>query len=52
MSIYLHYLHHEMGSGIIEIYRCYLQDPKTTLYWLMRQDIEVDLDNSRHKSTG
>ena len=53
MSIYLHYLHHEMGLGIGEIHCCYPQYPKTTLYyWHMKQDIEADLDNSRHKNSG
>ena len=28
MSIYLHYLHHKMGLGTAEIYRCYPQYPK------------------------
>ena len=47
MSIRLHYLHHEMESGIAEIHRCYPQYPKTTLYyWHIKQDTEVDLENS------
>ena len=52
MSIRLHYLHHEMESGIAEIHRCYPQYPKTTLYWHMKQETEVDLDNIRHKNLG
>ena len=53
MSIHFYYLHHEMGSGIAEIHRCYPQYPKTTLYyWHMKQGIEVDLENSHHKNSG
>ena len=53
MSIYLHYLHHEIGLGVGEIHCCYPQYPKTALYyWHVKQDIEADLDNSRHKNSG
>ena len=52
MSIYLHYLHHKMGLGTAEIYRCYPQYPKTTLYWHMKQDAEVDVEDSCHKNSG
>ena len=52
MSIYLRYLHNEMGLGIAEIHRRYPQYPKTILYWHMKQDVEVDVDDSRHKNPG
>ena len=39
-----------MGSGIAEIHSYYPQYSKTTLYWHMKQDIEVDLDSSRHRN--
>ena len=53
MSIHFHYLHHEMESGIAEIHCCFPRYPKTTLYyWHMKQDIEADLENSRHKIWG
>ena len=52
MSVYLRCLDHEMGLGMTEIYRRYPQYPKTTLYWHMKQDVQVDVDDSHHKNPG
>lgn len=46
LSIYLCYLHHEIGLGIAEIYRHYLQYSKTTLYQHMKQEVWADVDES------
>ena len=51
LSIYLRYLHHEMGLGIVEIHRRYPQYPKTCLYRHMKQELEVDEGDSQHKSS-
>ena len=52
MLIYLRYLHQEMVLDIAEIHRRYPQYPKTTLYWHMKQDVKVDVDNSPTKNSG
>ena len=52
MSIFLRYLHHEMGLGIVEIHHRYTQYSRTNLYWHMEQNVEVDVDDCRHKNPG